>query len=319
MDKLLAKLSEQQAVLTQQNEALKSSDEEALYPRALDHASSSNSLPITPATDAFPSTAPTTRPASATLDEGRVDHDEVLRLKLQLAHAQNEISKLDRELAHTRSTKDESEAPNFGFRGPAQLSRESTWGPLDDARSDTSDNMSSTTFNRTRGIWGNPKASSFGNTLQAPVVEPTPGSWLGGRGFNQPYGESNAVPYPVFDYRGDRLTPDPDMIRPAHNRRGNRYEGRYNSPQPMNNGYNGGYNNHGAQPEFMGAQMPVGNSNVSQGMTPMGMGAFSPYQPQPAGTPLSPHASEFTSKAAWKTEVSIKSRFPFFVTDNIIA
>ncbi|KAL3960150.1 hypothetical protein ACCO45_005267 [Purpureocillium lilacinum] len=35
----------------------------------------------------------------------------------------------------------------------------------------------------------------------------------------------------------------------------------------------------------------------------MGLGMYSPYQQQPIGTPLSPHASEFTSKAGWKNEV----------------
>ncbi|KAH6891151.1 armadillo-type protein [Thelonectria olida] len=300
MDKLLAKLSEQQAVLTQQNEALKSSDDDSVYARVLDHASSSNSLPITPATDAFPSTAPTTRPASA---EGRGENDEVRCLKLQLAHAQNEISKLDRELAHTRSNKEEHEPSSFGFRNATQVSRESTWGPLDDARSDTSDALSATAFNRTRGIWGNAKGSYGNTTLQAPVVEPTPSSWLGGRGFNQGYGEPSTTPYPMIEgYRGDRLTPDPEIIRSGHNRRGNRYESRYNSPQPFNNGYNGGYNNPGTQSDFMGPPMPINSGNVSQGITPMGMGAFAPYQPQTMGTPLSPHASEFTSKVSWKTD-----------------
>ncbi|KAK7417131.1 hypothetical protein QQX98_004734 [Neonectria punicea] len=303
MDKLLAKLSEQQAVLNQQNEALKSGDDENPYSRVLDHASSSNSLPITPATDAFPSTTPTTRPASATLEETRTDNDEVLRLKLQLAQAQNEISKLDHELAQTRSSKPDLDTPGFGIRLAPQISRDSAWGPPEDAQSDTSDAMSSTTFNRTRGIWGNPKGSFATNTLQAPVPEPTPGNWLGGRGFNQAYAEPNGQPYPMMDgYRGERLTPDPDMVRPNGGRRGNRYESRFNSPQPFNIGYGGGYNSPVGQSEFMGTSMPGAPMSVSQGLAPMGMGMYSPYQPQPVGTPLSPHASEFTSKAAWKNE-----------------
>ncbi|KAH7015300.1 armadillo-type protein [Ilyonectria destructans] len=302
MDKLLAKLSEQQAVLNQQNEALKSGDDDNLYTRVLDHASSSNSLPITPATDVFPSTTPTTRPASATLEETRCDNDEVLRLKLQLAQAQNEISKLDQELAQTRSVKADSEC-GFGPRGTAPISRDSAWGPPEDAQSDTSDAMSSTTFNRTRGIWGNPKGSFANITLQAPVPEPSPGNWLGGRGFNQAYSEPNGAPYQMMDgYRGERLTPDPDMVRSNGGRRGNRYESRFNSPQPFNNGYGGSYNSTAGQSEFMGNPMPSGPMNVPQGVGPMGMGMYSPYQPQPVGTPLSPHASEFTSKVAWKNE-----------------
>ncbi|KAI5466935.1 armadillo-type protein [Mariannaea sp. PMI_226] len=306
MDKLLAKLSEQQAVLTQQNQALKSADEDSLYPRAMDHVSSSNSLPITPATDAFPSTAPTTRPASATIEDRRSDNDEVLRLKLELAQAQNEISKLDRELAQTRSVKGDTEQSGFGFRAASQLSRESTWGPPDDARSDTSEALSSTTFNRTRGIWGNPKGSFSNTTLQSSVTEPIPASWLGGRGIHQAYGEHNRNTFPATDaYRGDRLTPDLEMIRPNTRGRGNRHEGRFNSPQPFNGGYNGGYNSPVTQPEFMGAPIPVAPMNLSQGMNPMEIGGFSPYQPQQVGTPLSPHASEFTSKVAWKEEPGV--------------
>ncbi|KAH7155006.1 armadillo-type protein [Dactylonectria estremocensis] len=302
MDKLLAKLSEQQAVLNQQNEALKLADDDSLYSRVLDHASSSNSLPITPATDVFPSTTPTTRPASAALEETRSDNDEVLRLKLQLAQAQNEISKLDQELAQTRSVKAESEC-GFGVRSAAQISRASTWGPPEDAQSDTSDAMSSTTFNRTRGIWGNPKGSFANNNLQPPMAEPSPGNWLGNRGFNQGYPEHNGPPYPMMDgYRGERLTPDLEMVRPNGGRRGNRHEGRFNTPQPFNNGYGSGYNSSTSQSEFMGTPMPGGNLNISQGLAPMGMGMYSPYQPQPVGTPLSPHASEFTSKVAWKNE-----------------
>ncbi|KAH7157042.1 armadillo-type protein [Dactylonectria macrodidyma] len=302
MDKLLAKLSEQQAVLNQQNEALKLGDDDSLYSRVLDHASSSNSLPITPATDVFPSTTPTTRPASAALEETRSDNDEVLRLKLQLAQAQNEISKLDQELAQTRSVKAESEC-GFGVHSVAPISRDSTWGPPEDARSDTSDTMSSTTFNRTRGIWGNPKGSFANTTHQPPMAEPSPGSWLGNRGFNQGYPEPNGPPYPMMDgYRGERLTPDPELVRPNGGRRGNRYESRFNTPQPFNSGYGSGFNSSASQSEFMGTPMPGGHMNVPQGLAPIGMGMYSPYQPQPVGTPLSPHASEFTSKVAWKNE-----------------
>jgi hypothetical protein len=41
-----------------------------------------------------------------------------------------------------------------------------------------------------------------------------------------------------------------------------------------------------------------------------GMNMYSGYQPQPIGTPLSPHAPEFTSSSVgWKNEVS-SSRTP---------
>ncbi|KAM5351944.1 hypothetical protein ACJ41O_004667 [Fusarium nematophilum] len=275
MDKLLAKLSEQQAVLTQQNEALKSSEDLNTSSRGLDHASSSNSLPITPATDAFPSTAPTTRPASATLEETRGDSEEVTRLRLQLAQAQSEISKLDQELAETRCAKPDPEVPNFPFRGPGCIPREGAWGSPDDAHSDTSDALSGSTFSRTRGIWGNPRGSFASNTLQAPVAEPSPGNWLGGRGFNPPYPDPNGTPYPILDsYRGDRLTPDSEMLRANNGRRGNRYESRFNSPQPFGPAYSGGFDSPSNHPDYVGSPLPGAPMNGP-------MGVYPPYHGEP--------------------------------------
>ena len=307
MDKLLAKLSEQQAVLNQQNNALKSSDDDTnnVYSRTLDHASSSNSLPITPATDAFLTTAPTTRPASATLEDSSPEAEEVLRLKLQLAQAQSHISKLDQELARSRSVKPEPDVQGHGVpRGLSTVSRESTWVTADDAQSDTSDALSATAFNRARGIWGNPKGSLNNNSLQGPVSEPSPANWFGGRGLNQGYGEANG-PYPMVEgYRGERLTPDPDLlIRHSGARRGNRYDNRMNTLHQFGGGFGamGGPANHF---DSMGGPMPSGAMNIPPGLGPLGMGLYPSYQQQPIGTPLSPHASEFTSKAGWKTEVS---------------
>ncbi|KAJ4235688.1 hypothetical protein NW759_000775 [Fusarium solani] len=285
MDKLLAKLSEQQAVLSQQNEALKASEDGGAYQRGLDHASSSNSLPITPATDAFPSTAPTTRPASATLEDARDDSEEIMRLKLQLAQAKGEISKLDQELAETRSLKQEPDISAFGFRGPpAYAPREGAWGTPEDAHSDTSDAMSTTTFSRTRGIWGHPKGSFANNTLQAPVSESSPGNWFGGRGFNAPYPDPTSNPYPSVEvHRGDRLTPDSEMLRSNNGRRNNRFEGRFNSPQPFGPGYGGGYSSPATHTDYTGSPVPGAPMNVSQGLGPMGM--FPPYPGQPVVSP----------------------------------
>lgn len=310
MDKLLARLSEQQAVLNQQNEALKSREDDMMYPRVLDHGSSSNSLPITPATDAFPTTAPTTRPASATLDDTRSEKEEVLRLKLQLAQAQTHISKLDHELAQTRTIKTEPESQSFTApRAVGPNLRDSTWAAQDDAQSDTSEALSATAFNRTRGIWLNSKPSYNNNTaIQPPVGEPSPANWFG-RNPNQGYPEQ-AGPYPVVEgYRGERLTPDSEMLmRSAAGRRGNRYDSRIGTPQPFNNGY-GGYPGSVAQYDPMPAPMQAGPANPPQGLAPIGIGMYPQYQQQPIGTPLSPHASEFTSTSTWKTEV----RYPINV------
>lgn len=310
MDRLLLKLSQQQEVLDLQKQAMKSNGSDNIHPRILDPGSSSSSLPITPATDVFPSTTPTTpRPASATLDDSPPEDGELLRVKIQLAQAQSEISKLGQKLAHTRTVNLETET-GFGVPRCMTAPRESTWGTPDDALSDTSDAMSATTFSRTRGIWGNPKGSFANVTLQTPIAEPTPANWLGGRGFNPGYPHVDEG-YPAMDnYRGERLTPDPDMFRASRGRRNIRCDGRFGSSQSYVNGF-GGYNGPSTQFDPVGGPMPGSPMNVASGPGPMGMsmgtglgmGMYSQYQPQHAGTPLSPHASEFTSKSSWKNEV----------------
>lgn len=313
MDKLLARLSEQQAVLNQQNEALKSGDDDgSMCQRLPGHTSSSNSLPITPATDGFSSTAPSTRPASATLDETRPDSDEVLRLKLQLAQAQSKISKLDQELA-TRGMKGEADLQGINTIrgiGIGTAVRDSAWVNTDDDQSDTSDALSTTNFTRARGIWGTTKASFPGSVIQGEAVEPQPGTWLGGRGFNHSFTDSSSS-YQLMDgYRGDRLSPDPDLVmRQSASRRPNRYDHRVtNSHHFSNAGYN--QSNGPTTPfEAMGGPMPSGNMHPPPGLGAIGPAAYPGYQQQqPPGTTLSPHASEFTSKTHWKNEVSTQSQ-----------
>lgn len=307
MDKLLARLSEQQAALNQQNEALKSGDNEGnICHRLPGYTSSSNSLPITPATDGFSSTEPSTRPASATLEEARPDSDEVLRLKLQLAQAQNKISKLGQELS-TRTLNNEPDLQVINpARGVGTTARENVWAATDDDQSDTSEAMSAATFGRAKGIWGTTKTSFPNIPLQGPTAEPQPGTWLGGRGFNQNFADTSTS-YQVMDgYRADRLSPDPDLVmRQSVNRRSNRYEHRIsNSHHFTNVGYSP-MNGPVAQYDTLGGPMPTGNMHPPPGIGAMGIGAYPGYQQQPVGTPLSPHASEFTSKTHWKNEVSI--------------
>lgn len=296
MDKLLAKLSEQQAALSQQSEAFKSNEDDSYSSKAHEQGSSSNSLPVTPATDGFPTTAPTTRPASANVDD-RTEGEEVLRLKLQLAQAQNHISKLDQELAYTR--KPEPENICIGPRG---------WQVPEDEQSDTSDSLSSNNFNRTRGIWGNPKTTFTNAPIQAPIAEPTPASWLGARG--GPAFMDSSTSFPSVDgTRSERLTPDSDLLmRPQGGRRGNRLDSRMSSPQQFPGPY-GGYNPPNSQYDSMlggpvpRPPLPNGPMGAPQGLGPMGMGMYPPHGQQPVGTQLSPYASEFTSKTSWGNEV----------------
>lgn len=311
MDKLLARLSEQKAVLNQQNEALRSGDDEtSMCQRVPVHTSSSNSLPITPATEGFSSTAPSTRPASANLDDARPESDEVLRLKLQLAQAESKISILDQELATRPLTGSDSDMHSMHMtRNLGTASRESAWSIVDDDQSDASDNLSSTAFCRAKGIWGNPKGPNFVNNGAQGTNnnEPQPGTWLGNRAFNTGFPEA-AGPYQMMEgYRGDRLSPESDIVmRQAASRRPHRYDHRIsNSHHIANMGYNpiGG----ASMPQYEamgGGAMASGSLVPPPGLGALGIGGFSGYQQQPVGTTLSPHASEFTSKTSWKNEVS---------------
>ena len=290
MDKLLAKLSEQNAELSDQNCVTRPGDH-SLLPTPIEHGSSCNSLPMTPATEGFQTTAPSTRPASATIEEPRADVNEVLRLKLQLAHAQNQISKLDHELAHSRTVETDQTNQSTAGRGSASASRDSPWSAAEDNQSDSSDALSTSAFNRARGIWSQPKVPLPSSSLQ---TEPTPGSWLGGRP-SQEYGDPSMSFSGLEGYRAETMQPDGDMPpRQGGNRRGNRYDGRMSG-----SAFGGSFGGP------MGQFDPMNGNPMSMhpAQPSMGVAMYPPYQQPPIGTTLSPHASEFTSKAGWKTEV----------------
>lgn len=338
MDGLLDKLSNQQTIHNQGGASLKNPEDDDTYIPTLAQVSTSNSVPITPATENFGSTAPTTRPASAALNDEAPSNEEVLRLKLELARAQNQISRLDQELTQTRQPGAMSASaspvdPNFpsGFRVPSNPSRVPSgastlinagsqqamgrdtgppWGGFDDSRSDASEAMSATGFNRGRNIWGGGNKSGQGSFMQGSFAGSGAGSGTGsegpwgGRAVSQGYADQNAAyePSVAGSYRGDRLTPDYDMtIRPAGGRRNNRFDSRLSTPA------------YGAQSSYSGSY--YGNSQYGgsdHGITgpsqgPAGPGMYSNYHPSPVGTPLSPLATEFTSSGGggpWKSEVS---------------
>lgn len=312
MDKLLAKLSEQQAVLSQQNEVLRGREDDSLSSKGQDQTSSTNSLPITPANDGVPTTAPTTRPASANLGDKNEDDEQVLRLKLQLSQAQNHITKLDNELAQSRTARPEAVpgipgAPHVPFHNRA-LGHESVWTGATDVQ-DTGEPLHANNLNRNRTIWGAPRATFSHTPLQAPVAEAAPTvPWIGGRGFTQNYTGSNPPFHAVDGASSDRLTSDSHMfMRPSGGRRSARFEARISSPHQCGSTY-GGYSAPDANYDTMMSPSMTGTAMSSglvspQNIGPLPMGMFQPNQP--IGTQLSPYASEFTSKTAWKNEVAI--------------
>ncbi|XDG02903.1 hypothetical protein ABKA04_002518 [Annulohypoxylon sp. FPYF3050] len=331
MDNLLDHLNHQKNVLTKQGEALKAAEDGNFVPPILQHTSSSSSVPITPATETFGSTAPTTRPASATLKkDGEVNKDEVLRLKLELAQAQNKISRLDQELAQSRqgpsgldygmgsSPVDSEFPPDFrpdsnpsrvlgplgsNAMGHQAIGREGQyWSSLDDSRSDTSDALSATGFNRSRKLWGfkNNQGPFHAGGFSGP--DPPHNQWSGRGAHQQGYMDQSMAyePSAPGNYRGDRLTPDYDLtIRPSSSRRNGRFDSRLGTPGfSAGPGFGGSYN-------YGGAGYGADNGMQGPPPAPSNSGMYSNYQPTPVGTPLSPLANEFTSSSGvvpWKSE-----------------
>lgn len=324
MDKLYAKLSEQHLIMQQQKGSQKSSDDEALF-------SSCSSLPITPAAEGFPAqSVSAARTASTTPNDNQAAAEEILRLKLELAQAQTKITRLDRELAQTRLASQEAgratpalTEPDFlpsisaisaspaasrisggsaiNIPGKISFVRENNWMTQDEARSDISDSLSAGGFNRARGIWNNNKAA-FANPFpqnQAVIDGTQPLPWPNSRTVNPDFDSSFATSG-MDMYRQDRVVPEHDVVRPM-GRRGHRYDNRYGFSNNFAGGF-GGFNM-GAGPYESVVGYGTGPQAAMAGG--MGMGLCPPYQQQPVGTALSPHATEFTSAGApWKAEVS---------------
>lgn len=328
MDKLIAKLCESHDQAAAHHET----SEGAVSA----HPSSCSSLPPTPATDTFGGTAPTTRPASAAPNE-RVAEEELLRLKLELAKAQSHISRVEQELAQTRrgqadngrvtpnmssdsdfiggaplvepiGTKASVNSSLQGFIKP-QLPRETNWqAPIsEDCRSEISDAVSATGFNKSRGIWNNGnKPAAYHNSFLPPPLPMQESSqspsWTHAR--NQGFSDQSIPSYSstIDNYRGDRFTPEHELMRAGSGRRANRYDSRFGG-QSYGGSY-GGYNmgNVGQNQYEAASSFPGGNPNMPGGE----IGMFPQYGQQQVGTPLSPHATEFTSAAgsSWKPEAS---------------
>lgn len=303
-----------------------SSDDEDFFTKALDPQSSSSSLPITPSAETSSApTGPSTRSATTFSSQNHATAEEVLRLKLELAQAQNKISRLDQELALSRLASGESGratpavvaephfvpatapiasptasripgGPTVITPGKMPFTRDLSWMAQDDTRSDTSDSLSTGGFNRARAIWNNSKPA-FENALpQGQMMSGAPQSvpWTSARNINPNY-EPAFGPSGMDPYRQDRMGPDQDVMRPM-GRRGNRHDSRYGASNIFGPGF-GGYSHMGPGPY----EPAAGYASGPQGV---GMGFYTPYQQQPVGTTLSPHATEFTSGGgSWKAEV----------------
>lgn len=336
MDKLLAKLSEQHhgGGFHGKPDGGRVADD-GISPATADFNSVSSSLPITPATDTFTSTAPTTRPASATITENGPVNEEVLRLKLELAQAHNKITHLDQELIKTRMERvgvmlNDTDAalalapitsaeplslglPTAGTMAPTvfrnSMTRDMNWHVHDDAHSKSGDpmpGMSGGTFNRARAIWNSkaPYNNTINTSNNVPFGEQVQQSpWA--RGFNNTNGYAEQTLTPTYQAQTpamDAFRPDRSetelMLRPGGSRRGNRYENRFGSGYGAFDQNQSQFRINGTVSGTVGSTINGtinGGSNAGLGGG-MGVGIYNAYQPQPPiGTPLSPHAAEFNA------------------------
>jgi hypothetical protein len=324
MDKLQAKLLEQQAVIQKQMEV---------------GNPASSSLPITTDVEGFSaSTMPTVRSASAAPNEGQGTSEEMLRLKLELAQARDTIMRLEAQkravvqgsgratpspvvesdykpvMATTSSpAASRFSTSGLGFNAPGKMppfTREQSWAVQDDARSEISDAVSTGAFHRSRGIWSQNKpafGAPFHQNHQMMVDGAQPSQWPSTRsqGFDAPAGQQTGMEL----YRHDRATPDYEITRPM-GRRGHRYDNRYGASSNYSAGF-GAYNmggNMGANLYDPASAYPAGPQGMMGGGIGMGMYTPSPYPQQSIATTLSPLAAEFTStRTSWNGEVRIPS------------
>ncbi len=189
MDRLLAKLAEQEAILQQQQDSLAAGDGARLTmpPPPKDRAySSEGSVPVTPATGSY----------AGTDLSGEAEVKEMLRLKRELEEAKSKIARMDRELSQTRITKHSIDqvlaSPSEPeFRKPVPVSDQTignlqgmlnattrttrppplqdSWGMYRDAPADpiVAAAPYGNNGNKGLGIWGHPPTSGthLGSTL----------------------------------------------------------------------------------------------------------------------------------------------------------
>lgn len=269
-----------------------------------------------------------------------LEEDEVLRLKTELEAAKGKIARMDQELAQSRITKHTIDQvigstvsdADFAMGLPSEPSEltgqqdsndatqpqyyhDNSWrAQQDDAGSDTSEALSAGGFNRAKNIWANGGKPSFGS-LHGPGAAFQPSQAMAqtefmSRGFGQPFVDSSmqfSKPA-VNDLRTERYgqVQGESMLPSIGPRRSNNPAGRFNSRPSGSNfyassnssydGFTPGPTSYGSIGMGVASQMGLGLPNV------IPSGIYSGYQPQPIGTPLSPHAPEFTANPGWKNE-----------------
>ena len=203
MNRLLAQLAQQEMMLLNQRDSLAATEAARRKTEELAHlgkdlsSSSDESLSRTPASDSFSDDVDTDKDYERHLTNEEVH--EMLRLKRELAEANDKIAHMDRELLQTRITKDsidqvlaspcEREFPepaqvsdqtigklqgrfNATIRGPRPPPpthvTQRPWGGAGDAASDTA--VVSAPYAKHFAIWSNPSASGTPPAAATPAI-----------------------------------------------------------------------------------------------------------------------------------------------------
>ena len=306
LDAVLAKLSEQHVGAAVDSAEIEPGKEDPI----------SHSVPDTPATDGFSATPPGDDTSQGATEEGR---SEMERLKDELDAAKSKIAKQEQELSQTRVIKQvldqtKTNFPDANNAGkPDEIDRTimnlqesfgasrpiGTYGNQDDTRSDVSDTLSATGYNRGQGVWmpappfnggmqgaGNvwPPATgrSWMNRPMAPPLQPIivpPQQQL--RSFSGASSPVSNGPGKANDF-GPLLGNNGSRRHNLSNIRSSSYlpQNRTSAWEPYSSA---------ADPSAFMAMNPPSFQPMGMFQAPIG------YQPRPIGTPLSPTAAEFTA------------------------
>lgn len=340
MDSLLAKLSEQKAAMHEHNKGVKRGEEIATHARVMEQQQNCSSLP--PALSIEGPLGPSALTMRSSSDHQQGNSDEIMRLRLQLAHAQNKISLLDNELAHTRSVKsdssqilsvantdpDYSTVPNSDHVLPTSMNglqvpqaarslynRENIWSQADDSRLR---NMQNTTgsIGRSRGMWldeiklpGTQQAFSMSGPSSIPIGTASNSSqnatiWPSGRPNNQSYFELSSQ---LFRDAQANMEDDGrvDRLSPDNEMFLRPLRPGNRSDSRTSNSQNlVGYSTYSPVQMHFDTNGNFASGTGLQTINTSGLNMFPQFQQPPIGTPLSPHATDFGSEmASWKTEV----------------
>ncbi len=330
MDSLLAKLSEQQALLAKQKTTLPTKGDDENHAK---EGSSASSTLLTPASESFSYTN-TANTAKDEDDKLRIEASEMARLKKELDDAKHQIARQKQELDQTRvikhtfdramgSPSEVALSPRTDVTDPnnAFMTSNRPVGTVqghwrnDDSRSDESDVVGP--FNAVPNAWSGSSRPSFNAALQPDSGwgQPGPRSW-GQRAIG------NALPSSVLVSQQATL-PQRNYSVPvspvsAGGGRGMNDFGQFNQARgygqmnPRDNRNAPSFQRGNGWDVYTGGPGPMDGMNLggmSPGSTYQSLGMYpSGYQPRPIGTPLSPTAAEFRASQAsanpWNSAVS---------------